>query len=201
MLLAASGYARLVERSKYIKECPLNSSDHVSIHFIEKNSEISMKFTRTIFRLKEDFLKAIFANTTQKGWTECGFIDRAMKRTSGRQLCVNLDIIKDWQVLENDVIENAKCLNIYQWRGIDGVTYRLKFNEKKMKYSSIDLTYALTPGQPVMDEVKRFSKGVLDEDYIAVYVRSEFLLHKDSMSYLRDCVDLVLEVCNSSLYF
>jgi hypothetical protein len=107
---------------------------------------------------------------------------------------VNGNIIKDWKVLEKDIIKNERCLNIYLWRGIVGVTYRLKFSEDNMKFSSIDLTYALRPGKPVMNEVERFAKESLGENYIAVYVRSEFWLRASTMDYLRKCVDLVLEV-------
>jgi hypothetical protein len=199
-LLAAVDYATLVDMAEYLKECPSNSPDHVSVYFID-NSQASMGFTTATLRLKEDYYKAILKNTTQKGWTECSFVDRAMKRTPGKQYCVNGDIIKDWKEFEKDIVKNEKCLNIYLWRGIDGVTYRLKFSEYNMKFSSIDVTYALRPGQPVVNEVERFAKDALDENYIAVYVRSEFMLRGSSMNYLRKCVDLVLEVCIRILYF
>jgi D-serine dehydratase len=104
-----------------------------------------MGFTTATLRLKEDYYKAILKNTTQKGWTECSFVDRAMKRTPEKQYCVNGDIIKDWKEFEKDIVKNEKCLNIYLWRGIDGVTYRLKFSEDNMKFSSINVTYALRP--------------------------------------------------------
>ena len=192
-LLAAAGYASLVDKVEHVEKCPPNSPDHVSIHFID-DSQASMGFTTKNFRLNQDFYKAIVKNTSQKGWTECTFLDRAMKQTPGKQFCVNGNIIKDWKVLEKDIIKNERCLNIYLWRGIDGVTYRLKFSEDNMKFSSIDLTYALKPGKPVMNEVERFAKESLGENYIAVYVRSEFWLRASTMDYLRKCVDLVLEV-------
>jgi hypothetical protein len=199
-LLAAAGYATLVDTAEYLKECPPNSPDHVSVHFID-NSQSSMGFTKANLRLKEDYYKAIVKNTTQKGWTECAFLDRAMKRTPGKQFCVNGDIIKDWKVFEKDIVKNDKCLNIFIWRGIEDHVYRLKFSEDGMKYSSIDLAYALRPGQPVINEVERFAKEALAENYIAVYVRSEFMLREFSMDYLRNCIDLVLEVCICILYF
>jgi hypothetical protein len=193
-LLAAAGYATLVDTAEYLKECPPNSPDHVSIHFID-NSQSSMGFTKANFHLKDDYYKAIVKNTTQKGWTECTFLDRAMKRTPGKQFCVNGDIIKDWKVFEKDIVKNEKCLNIFIWRGIDGVTYRLKFSEDGMKYSSIDLSYSLRPGQPIINEVERFTKESLAENYIAVYVRSEFIMLSSTIDHLRKCIDLMLEVC------
>ena len=92
-LLETSGYAKHVEKTEYIQECPLNCSDHVSIHFID-NSTASMGFTTSNLRLKETFYKAIVANTSQSGWTKCGFLDTTMKRTPGKQFCVNGDIVR-----------------------------------------------------------------------------------------------------------
>jgi hypothetical protein len=198
-LLASAGYASLVDKEEYVKECPPDSPNHVSVHFID-NSQASMGFTKGAFRLQEDFYKAIVEKTTQKGWTECTFLDKAMKLTPGKQFCVNGAVINDWKTFEKDVTKHEKCLNIYLWRGTDGVTYRLKFSEDNMKFSSIDLTYALRPGQPVKKEVERFSKKYLPEKYISVYMRSEFLLRKFSIDILRKCVDLMLEVCIHRLF-
>ncbi|XP_028408760.1 uncharacterized protein LOC114531324 [Dendronephthya gigantea] len=191
-LLASSGYAELVEKMEYLKECPPNSPDHVSVHFID-NSEASMGFTKANLRLEKGFYNDIVKNTSRKGWTECEFLDRAMAKTPGKQYCVNGDIIQDWKVFERDVAKNEKCLNIFVWRGVEGPTYRLKFSEDRMKYSSTDLALALKPGQPVMEEVERFQNEILSQNYIAVYIRSEFMLREFSISYLRDCIQLVLQ--------
>ena len=192
-LLASAGYASLVDKEEYLEECPPNSPDHVSIHFID-NSKASMGFTKAAFRMQEEFYKAIVESTIRKGWTECTFLDKAMKLTPGKQFCVNAAIINDWKTLEKDITKHEKCLNVYLWRGIDEVTYRLKFNEENLKISSVNLTYALKPGQPVEKEVERFSEKYLHENYIALYVRSEYLLRMSSIDHLRKCVDLVLEV-------
>ena len=192
-LLAAAGYASLVDKAEYFRECPPHSPNHVSVHFID-NSKQSMGFAKATFKLQDDFYKSIVKNASQKGWTECRFLDQAMKQTPGKQFCVNGDIINDWKTFEKDIAKLEKCLNIFLWRGIDGVTYRLKFSEDDMKFSSIDLTYALKPGLPVRNEVERFSSKYLPENYIAVYMRSEFFLRKSSLDHIRKCVDLVLEV-------
>ena len=200
-LLAAAGYASLVASAEYEKECPRDSPNHVSIHFID-NSQASMGFTKVNFRLKDDFYRAVVKNTTKNGWTKCEFLDRTMKRAPGKQFCVNGDMIKDWKVFEKNIVKNEKCLNIFLWRGIDGLRYRLKFSEDNYQFSSISLTFALRPGQAVINEVERFKKALGDK-YIAVYVRSEKIMRKNSMQmeYLRQCVDLALEVCVHLFYY
>ena len=197
-LLAAAGYASLVDDVEYEKECPRDSPNHVSIHFIDK-SQHSMGFTKANFRLKEDFYKAIFINTTKNGWTKCEFLDKAMKRTSGKQFCVNGDIIRDWKVLEEDIVKNEKCLNIFLWRGTDGLNYRARFREKNYQFSSIQIAFAMRPGQAVLNEAKRFQEA-LSNKYIAVHIRGEKILRTSSLQYMQKCVDLVLEVCVYVLY-
>ena len=197
-LLAAAGYASLVDHQEYEKECPRNSPNHASIHFID-NSQQSMDFTKANFRLKEDFYKAIIKNTTKNGWTKCEFLDKAMKRTSGKQFCVNSDIITDWKVLEKDIVKNEKCLNIFVWRGKGGEDYRVKFSEENYQFSSIQVTFALRPGQTVLNEAERFQEA-LGNKYIAVHIRGEKILRSYSMQHVRLCVDLVLEVCVCLFY-
>ena len=192
-LLAAAGYASLVDHQEYEKECPRDNPNHVSIHFID-NSKQSMGFTKANFRLKEDFYKAIVKNTTKNGWTKCEFLDKAMKRTSGKQFCVNSDIITDWKVLENDIIKNEKCLNLFVWRGNDGEDYRVKFSEQNYQFSSIQVTFALRLGQAVLNETERFTVAPGNK-YIGVHIRGEKILQSYSMQRVRQCVDLVLEVC------
>ena len=197
-LLAAAGYGSLVDDVEYEKECPRNSPNHVSIHFIDKSQQ-SMGFTKANFRLKEDFYKVIIKNTTKNGWTKCEFLDKAMKQTSGKQFCVNGDIIRDWKVLENDIVKNEKCLNIFVWRGTDGVNYRARFREENYQFSSIQIAFAMRPGQAVLNEAKRFQEA-LSNKYIAVHIRGEKILRTSSFQYMRECVDLVLEVCVYVLY-
>lgn len=196
-LLAAAGYASLVDNAEYEKECPRRNPNHVSIHFID-NSQVSMNFTKASFRLKEDSYRAVVKNTAKDGWTKCEFLDRKMQRAPGKQFCVNGDIIKDWKVFEKDIVKNEKCLNLFHWRGTDGSNYRLKFREDNYQFSSIHLPFALRPGQAVINEVERFKKALADK-YIAVYIRGEYILRmetmKSNMEHLRQCVDLVLEVC------
>lgn len=139
-------------------------------------------------------------NTSRKGWAECEFLDRAMKQTPGKQFCVNGDVIQDWKVFERDIAKNEKCLNIFVWRGVEGPTYRLKFSEDRVKYSSTDLALALRPGQIVIEEVERFQNEILSQNYLAVYIRSEFMLRDFSIHYLRECIQLILQVCFALLF-
>ena len=190
-LLLATGYTSLVDKQEYLKECPSNSSNHVSIHFIE-SSKTSLEFTRRSFRIEENHFNSILQNSTGKGWAECPFLDRAMGRTPGKQFCINSAIIKDWKVLEKDIVKHAKCLNIFQWRGTEGSVYRLKFREYHLEFSSLDLTFNLKPGLSVMREVERFRKESLAGDYIALYMRSEKI---KPLERIYQCVDLMLQVC------
>ncbi|XP_028402728.1 uncharacterized protein LOC114525545 [Dendronephthya gigantea] len=192
-LLRTTGYTSLADKQEYLKECPSNNADHVSIHFIE-NSTASKKFTNKRFGIKDNDFNSILQKSTKKGWTECTLIDKTMRKTAGKQFCVNSAVITDWRVLERDIVKDAKCLNIVQWRGIDGKAYRLKFREDHLKFSSLDLTFALKPGLSVMQEVQRFRKENLLGNYIALYVRGEKILLAKSLDRLYECVDLLLEV-------
>ncbi|XP_046864265.1 uncharacterized protein LOC124458258 [Xenia sp. Carnegie-2017] len=194
-LLVASNYAGLVNKEEYIRECPTEDPNHVSIHFID-NSETSKNSFRSMFRLKADYVSKTTANAQQHGWTECDFLNKFISRTPGRQYCVHSEVVREWEKIE-EIIKENKCLNIYQWRGIDGVSHRLKFSEDDLKYSSIDLTYALRSGSSVENEVNAFAGKFLGDKYIAVYVRSEFMLRRGDMDYLQKCVNLVLQVLSA----
>ena len=191
-LLATAGYASVVDNAEYEKECPHNSPNHVSIHFID-HTQASMEVTRSLVRMEKDYYNSVLQNTTRNGWTNCDFLDRTMKRPPGKQFCINADIIRDWKVLENDIVKNEKCLILLFWKGREDGRFVIKFSEDSYQFTSIQLALALRPGQAVMKEVERF-KETLTNKYIAVYVRGEKILRTTSMEFLSECVDLLLEV-------
>lgn len=199
-LLTVSNYAGLVEKDEYFEQCPINDSGHVSIYFVD-DSQTSKNAFMSTFRLKRDYVNKITADASRNGWTECNFIDKAMGRVPGKQYCVHSTVIKDWTKLEEEIVKEHKCLNIFQWRGIDGVEYRLKFSEDDLKFSSVDLTFALRPGMYVENEVEDFTEEFLSDNYIAIYLRSEIVFRHKNMDYLRKCVDLVLEVLQYLVHF
>lgn len=199
-LLIASNYAGLVNKDEYIRECPVEDPDHVSIHFID-NSESSKNVLHSKFHVKDDNIRKITANAYQHGWTECNFLDKAMSRAPGRQYCVHSVVITDWKILEQEIVKEHKCLNVFHWRGIYDDSYRLEFSEDDLKFTSKDLTFALRTGIAVENQVKYVANKFLDSSYIAVYVRGEHILRTRNMDYLRKCIDMVLNVSFISCFF
>lgn len=195
-LLNNAGYSPLVDKQEYLNECKPTDPNHVTIHFLYIGG-VTKNWNLGKFKITEDVYDNIFEKTKATGWTDCSFLDNLMKITPSKtQYCINPTIIKDWSVLERDIVNGAKCLNIILWRGIGGGKYRSYFTEEHIKYSHTVLQYALKPSITVQHEVTKFQQAFLQDRYIAVYIRAELVLipHRFDIDLFRNCLNVVVDV-------
>lgn len=198
-LLDHAGYAPMVSKKEYVFECKPTDPNHVTIHFLYLG-DTTKRWNKHYFKMTDERYDSIFEKTKPKGWTECMFLDKSMGLApSKKQFCINPAIIRDWKVVEKDIVGGAKCLNILLWRGIGGGVYRSYFTENDLKFPHYEIHFALKPSEPVREEVARFRKQFLPDRFITVYLRSEFILvpHRYNFEYLKKCIDVIVDVTNA----
>ena len=132
--------------------------------------------------------------TKLKGSTECPFLDARMWIVlSTKKFCINPTIVTDWNILEKDIVRDAKCLNILLWRGISGGKYRSYFTERDLKFSHSTIQFGLKPSKLIQNEVDRFRKEFLPDRFIAINLRAELILLPSSYDFnlFRKCIDVI----------
>ena len=198
-LLELAEYSPMVDVQEYKTACEPTDRNHASIHFLY-TSHTSKYWNKAHLKITDEYYEYIVKKAKVKGWTECPFLDRIMGITpSTKQYCVHPDMITDWKVLEREIVEQVKCLNIMLWRGIGVKNYRSHFTENGLKFSHTTLQYSLKPSQPILGEAARFRETYLPDKYIALYVRAEFILvpHHNSLFYLKRCIDIMVMAVNA----
>lgn len=195
-LLDHAGYSPMVDKQDYQVECKPTNPNHVTIHFLYIGEE-AKKWNSENLKISEETYDSILEKTKTKGWTDCSFLDKNLGLApSKKQFCINPTIIADWKVLERDVVNGTKCLNIYLWRGIGGGMFRSHFTDNHFKFPHNTIQYAIKPSQPIQNEVNRFRRKFLPDRFIAVYLRAEFILipHKYDINFLKNCINVIAEV-------
>ncbi len=198
-LLYQADYSPMVDKQEYKNECQPTDPNHVTIHFLYIGT-VTKIWNKSHFKITDEFYDSIFEKTKATGWTECSFLDANMGVTpSTKQFCINPTIIKDWKILERDIVGGAKCLNVFLWRGIGGGVYRSYFTENDLKFPHTAIQYALKPSVPIQNEVHRFRKEFLPDRFIAVYVRAEFILvpHQYNFNFLKKCINVIVQVIDA----
>ena len=198
-LLDQADYSPMVDKQEYKNECKPTDPNHVTIHFLYLGPATKI-WNKSHFKITDEFYDSIFEKTKATGWTECSFLDANMGITpSTKQFCINPTIIKDWKILERDIVDGAKCLNIYLWRGIGGVVYRSYFSENDLKFPHPTIEYAMKPSVPIQNEAHRFRKEFLPGRFIGVYVRAEFILvpHHYNFNFLKNCLNVIVQVIDA----
>lgn len=193
-ILAASGYANLVDKEEYVEECLLSNASHVTLHFLY-NQEKAEVFTKKKFGLSHEEYKKISKMAKEKGWTECACLEKFLKLKHGsKQFCVDPTVISDWSILERDVLKGVKCLGIALWRGVGGGT-RTHFSEKHLQIPSKVVQFLLKQSPAVSREAERFKRTHLSgRQYIAVQIRGEKVVIRHNLIRLKKCLYLLVNI-------
>ena len=189
-VLESQGHLDIVDPEEFHKECSPNDPHYTTVHFLYavKKAELS---TKKIYELDDETYSKISLEARTKGWTNCSFIRKLTKQSPrSKMFCVDTTIVTDWKIFERDVIKSPKCLSIVIWRGV-GDTYRARFIETRLAYSSLDLSLSLKPSPVVMEQVEKFKRKFLASKYIGVQIRGEHVAIDHGLAGLEQCIHLL----------
>ena len=172
--LKSNGYSTLTSFKDMAENC--NRRFDVVVLFLFHVKGISMHATALSYQISERKLKYINWRATQNhGWTNCKFIQNlnATKQligfSAGRYVCVDPAIIRTREKFEEEVLRDANCVGIVQWRGIG--SWRSQF---VLPNTSVLRPSDLKHNARLVDFSRMFvEKSGLGKSFISVHVRAE----------------------------
>ncbi|XP_028399235.1 uncharacterized protein LOC114522692 [Dendronephthya gigantea] len=190
-ILRTNGYPDIVDKEEFQRECPPESPNHTSVHFLY-DQEKAATYTKNLFKLDDATYANVSRQARNRGWARCNFMQKLTKQTSrSEMLCVDTTVVTDWEVFERDVIKSPRCLNIVLWRGI-GESFRARFKEDRLKLYSRDFFISLKPSPDILREVEKFKREVFGySKYIGVQIRGEHVAILHGLAFLKQCIHLL----------
>lgn len=91
-----------------------------------------------MLKLKQKKYNDVIKKAGKFGWSKCSTLRNLIIKKNSKGIkgfCVNVTKVTEWNFLENDVVKDAKCLTIVNWRGIRS-TSRAHFTEKTTRSES-----------------------------------------------------------------
>lgn len=187
--LKNSGYGTLTSFDEMAHFC--NRRLNIAVHFLYHERK-SIEDAASWYRIRERDLQAIYIRARQNdGWTNCPHIRKSDigKQLGGfkvsRYVCVDPEIIRSLESLENRVFQGAYCVGIVQWKGVgSGRTHfplsstintflRPSDLEHNSQLISMARTFIQTSG--------------LGKSFISVHVRAERHIFRRGENVTRQC--------------
>ena len=197
-LLLQNGYSKLVRLESFLRDCNYVNMDVQTtiVHFLY--NDFHRGNTKTWYHLKNSRLQEIFESTLSTGWTDCPFIDQHLNFAktlrgirTGRQVCVNPEVILTESSFQEKVLRDDKCIIFVEWRGFGKA--RTHFSLSYWPFlTPRKLQHNIPPSHLIEEEVTDFKKSELSSSYISVHLRTERLLLGNSFKKLKLCIDHVV---------
>ena len=197
-VLQSNGYSTLVTQDEYEYECSFEDNVHAILHFLYED-EKAINFLKSKFDITRAQYDDISKAAQRTGWTSCETL-KPFSIPISRVFCVDPTVVTDWDVLEQGILQDVKCLGIFVWRGL-GVTTRTSFSENHVKVSSKEIHFLLKPSLPILNEAEVFIKTHLSGGYIGVHVRGEKVVLQHGLTRLKKCLRLLVNVVENTKSF
>lgn len=172
-LLKSNGYSTLTSFHEMEKNC--NRRLDVVVHFLYHKRK-SIEDAMSWYRISELELKNIYSSARQNdGWTNCPYIKKSnIAQQLGefkisRYICIDPEIIRTVELLENKVLRGANCVGIVQWKGVG----------RDRSHFELSRTSVLRPSDlrhnaQLIDLARSFVKtSGLGKSFISIHVRAE----------------------------
>ena len=192
--LSHNGYSTLQPLSKFKQACNRTNANLTLVHFLYSDGK---RTTKKWFNLNERQYKHIYSKSKMTGWTSCLVIDKGLNVSqrlggmrTGRQLCVNAEMVTDHIVFEKQVLKGDKCVVIIHWKGFG--TNRTHF-KPRVKLPARDIVHQLRHSNFIIQEAELFRRVFLEKPYIGVHVRAERQVLWYSSSALVKCINFVIK--------
>lgn len=185
--LKANSYSTLTSFEDMAETC--NRRLNVVVHFLHHERK-SIEDAVSWYRISERELQDIYSRARQNnGWTNCPYIK---KSNIGKQLgefkvsryvCVDPEIIRTSQRLEEEVLQGANCVGIVQWKGVGPGRSHFTVSQTTLLRPS-DLQH----NAELVNLAGRFIKtSGLGKSFISVHVRAERHIFRRGMNITRQC--------------
>lgn len=195
-LLRSNGYSTFVTQDEFDRKCSISEEFHAILHFLYEDKK-AVSFLKSKFGLNTQQYNGISQRAKKNGWTDCKLL-KPYDSSDLKVYCVHPNILREWSELERVLLRDVKCLGIFLWRGIGGKT-RTYFSERHVRISSKEIHYLLKASSPIESEAERFIRTHLSGGgYIAVQVRGEKVVIQHSMTRLKKCLRLLVNIIKST---
>lgn len=163
----------------------------VVVHFLFDKEDF-MKNTASWYRASDAEVKAMYKQAKEhNGWIDCPWIKRSrLSKQIGfkisRYVCVDPEVIRSGQELEDKVLQGATCVGIVQWRGTgDERTHFPLHPAITNPLQPSDLEFNANLVRIATNFVKNTFKG----KFIGVQVRSERHVQRKGANVTRRCFE------------
>lgn len=186
--LLDNGYNSLVSFNQFKKDC---SRLDTVVHFLYEE-ESSYKDMEKWYKLPRHRIDEIKRRVKRNGGIdECKFVQKSkISRFLGnievkRYICVDPDVIKTVQELEEKVFKNSQCVAIIIWKGI---------GPKRAHFSlAPSISKALRPSdlkhsKRLIDIAYSYIREIIKRPFISVHVRSERHLIRRGLKAAKVCI-------------
>lgn len=171
--LDSRGYSKLASFQQFRNDC---TRLDVVIHFLY-NDPTSYKDLEKWYKLKNDKIERVKQKVRENnGWTDCGFAKRSRIATFlgniqvSRYVCVDPEIIKTTDALEELVLKNAKCVAIVSWKG--NGTKRTHFPLAPQVNDELRPSH-IRHSKKLIDIAYDYIRNTIKRPFISVHVRIE----------------------------
>ena len=151
-----------------------------------------MKNTASWYRASDAEVKAVYKQAKEhNGWIDCPWIKRSrLSKQIGfkisRYVCVDPEVIRSGQELEDKVLQGATCVGIVQWRGTGDERTHFPLHPA--------ITNPLQPSDLEFNAnlvriARNFVKNTFKGKFIGVQVRSERHVQRKGANVTRRCFE------------
>lgn len=195
-LLSQNGYSTVQPFTEFKLACNKTTANLTLVHFLYGGG--GKGTTKKWFNLNERQYEHIYSQSKVTGWVSCPIIDRGLNVSqrlgenmkTGRQLCVNAEMVTDHVAFEKKVLKGDKCVVVIHWKGF-GIN-RTHF-KPKVKLNAREVVHRLHHSSFIIEEADLFRRIFLEKPYIGVHVRAERQLLWYSSNALIKCINLVIK--------
>lgn len=190
--MSSHGYSSLVTFKEFSKEC---KTLDVVIHFLYNDSISLNEFSRWYQKTNVQYEHILDEASKNNGWIECSFVKQSqiaefLNVKVNRYVCVNPEIIKTSNQLENLILKGSQCVGIVSWKG-NGVRrthFPISPFIKKQLHS-----YDIQHSQRLIDIAYDYVKNIMQQPFISIHVRSERHLLGKGFRATRNCIQQLCE--------
>lgn len=186
--LKARGYSTLTSFRDLESHCAKRLN--IVIHFLFED-ESYKRDTASWYRVSDNEVATMYNKARQhNGWIDCSVMKQSrLSKQIGfkvsRYICVDPEVIRTANDLEDNVLKGANCVGIVQWRGTgeDRVHFPL----------DPSITQPLLPSElefnPRLVELARnFVKNTFRGEFIGIHVRSERHIERKGINVTKRCM-------------
>ena len=186
--LKARGYSTLTSFRDLESHCAKRFN--IVVHFLF-DDESYKRDTASWYRVSDDEVATMYNKARQhNGWIDCSAMKQSrLSKQIGfkvsRYICVDPEVIRTTEDLENNVLKGANCVGIVQWRGIGEARVHFPLDPS--------ITRPLLPSElefnPRLVELARnFVKNRFRGEFIGIHVRSERHIERKGINVTKRCM-------------